>query len=333
MIKVIKKVISPLELKREMPMPKEAEAIKRQNDCLLQNVVSGKDKRLLIISGPCSADDPDAVIEYCRRLKVLNDRYADKMVIIPRIFTAKPRTNGEGYLGMMYQPYAEEVNINEGLLRARKMLIDCICETALPISDELLYPEYYDYFDDLISYYVIGARSSENPEHRNISSGLDVAVGVKNTTGGNLISLAGAVYACSTPKTFLFKGNEVATSGNKLAHAILRGYVDQSGVFFRNYSTGSISNYKLLCNKYNVGNKRIIVDCSHANSSKQIMKQLEAAREVISARDPDVFGLMFESYLFEGSDPSGRYGVSRTDACIGWEDTERIIDEIFSMII
>ncbi|MEG2085952.1 MAG: 3-deoxy-7-phosphoheptulonate synthase [Clostridia bacterium] len=272
MFKTVKRVITPDELKKLLPITAELAEIKLQNDNLIKSIISGKDKRFLIVTGPCSADNIDAVMEYCIKLKVLSDKYIDKIVIMPRVFTAKPRTTGEGYLGMMYQPDCDIVDIDKGVYKSREMMIRCIKETGMAISDELLYPEYYDYFDDLISYYFIGARSSENPEHRNIGSGLDMTVGVKNGTGGNLISLAGAVYACQRPKEFLLKGVQVKTEGNLYAHAVFRGFVDESGVFYTNYSENCLNTYGLICDNLGISNKSVLVDRTQTAQNKALDK-------------------------------------------------------------
>lgn len=326
-----KTIITPDELKEAMPLSDRVAEVKQKNDIVLKEFMAGRDKRFLVVSGPCSADNEDALSEYCGRLSHLADKLSDKILFVTRIFTAKPRTNGEGYLGMMYQPDGKNVDIDKGVRLARQMLMRCISETGLPVADELLYPEYYDYYDDLISYYFIGARSSENPEHRNIGSGLDVVVGVKNSTGGNLISLAGAVHACQNPKTFLLKGKQVSASGNPYAHAVLRGFVDESGVFFPNYSENSLKTYEMLCGSMGVINNSVIIDCSHANSAKQSMKQIQAAKRIVERRYPIVKGIMLESYLFEGQSDS-QYGVSRTDSCLGWEDTEELLYDIYNKL-
>lgn len=331
MLKIDNRVITPSELKAEMPCSDRVLNIKKKNDEILRNFMLGNDKRFLVVSGPCSADNADALSEYCGKLKVLSDKLSDKLLIVTRIFTAKPRTTGEGYLGMMYEPNGKDVDINLGVRKSREMVMRCINESELPVSDELLYPEYYDYWDDLISYYFIGARSSENPEHRNLGSGLDIPVGVKNSTGGNLISLAGAVHACQNPKSFLFKGNQVTTDGNPYAHAVLRGFVDESGVFFPNYNESSLKAYDLLCSQMDVKNKSVIIDCSHANSAKQSMKQIQAAKNVVERRNIGVKGIMLESYLFEGQS-SKDYGVSKTDSCLGWHDTEELLFDIYNKL-
>jgi len=324
-------VICAEELKNQLPADGEIRRIKAENDRILKDIISGRDKRFLVVSGPCSADSRDALYEYCKRLSVLKEKFSDRMFILPRVFTAKPRTTGEGYLGMMYQPEGKNVDINKGLYESRLMMLDIIRNTGMAVSDELLYPEYYDYTDDLVSYYFVGARSSENPEHRNVSSGLDVIVGMKNSTGGNLISLAGSVHAASTPKEFLLKGKQVKTAGNPYAHAVLRGFVDESGVFHPNYSESSLRSYEMLCDDYGVENKFVLVDCSHANSSKQTYKQIAAAKSVVAASNRLVGGIMLESYLFEGRAEEG-FGISRTDSCIGWEDTEMLLTEIYGTL-
>ncbi len=332
MFERVKKVITAEEVKKLLPVGEKIASVKADNDETLRNLVSGKDKRFLLVCGPCSADNEDAVAEYCVKLKALSDRYDDRLVIVPRVFTAKPRTNGEGYLGMMYQPEGVSVDVDEGVRRSRGMMLRIIEETGLPISDELLYPEYYDYNDDLVSYYFIGARSSENPEHRNVGSGLGVAVGVKNSTGGNLMSLAGSVYSVNTPKEFLLKGEQVRTEGNPYAHAVFRGFVDESGVFYPNYSDNSLRTYLMLCENYGVINRFVMVDCSHANSSKQTIKQIKTARSIIRERNKVIGSLMLESYLFEGRSDSGEYGVSRTDNCIGFEDTESLVKDLYDSL-
>ncbi len=332
MFERIKKVITADEIKKLNPVSARVMEVKANNDGTLKDIVSGKDKRFLLVCGPCSADNEDAVAEYCVKLKALSDKYDDRIFIMPRVFTAKPRTKGDGYLGMMYEPDGKNVDVDAGVRKSRKMMMRIIEETGLPVSDELLYPEYFDYSDDLVSYYFIGARSSENPEHRNAASGLDVAVGVKNSTGGNLMSLAGSVYSVNTPKEFLLRGEQVRTSGNPYAHAVFRGFVDESGVFYPNYSDNSLRTYLMLCDDYGIANRFVMVDCSHANSSKQTIKQIQTARDIIRERNKVIGSLMLESYLFEGRSDSGEYGVSRTDNCIGFEDTAALVKELYDSL-
>ncbi|MDD4292029.1 MAG: 3-deoxy-7-phosphoheptulonate synthase [Clostridia bacterium] len=321
------KVICADALKIEMPIGQEtARFIAKETDTL-KKIILGEDKRFLVVCGPCSADDADAIVEYCRKLSVLKEKYSDKVYILPRVFTAKPRTTGDGYLGMMYQPDGVNVNIDRGLRMCRKTMLRVTEECKTIIADELLYPEYYEYFDDLVSYYFIGARSSENPEHRNVASGLDVPVGVKNSTGGNILALAGSVHACLAPKEFLLRDFQVKTNGNQYAHAVLRGYVDESGVFYGNYSANTIDAYESICESLKINNKFVMVDCSHANSMKQTQKQIKAAREVINAKHCAVRGIMLESYLFEGC--GSGYGYSKTDACISFNDTSILLEELY----
>lgn len=332
MFEKVSKVISAKEVKKLLPVNEKIAKLKTENDETLKNIVSGKDKRFLLVCGPCSADNEEAVSEYCLKLKKISDKVSDKIFIMPRIFTAKPRTNGEGYLGMMYQPDGNAVNVDRGVKNSRKMMLRLIDETGFAISDELLYPEYYDYNDDLVSYFFIGARSSENPEHRNVASGLNVAVGVKNSTGGNLMSLAGSVYSVNTPREFLLKGEQVKTQGNPYAHAVFRGFVDESGVFYPNYNDSSLRSYLMLCDHYNVKNRFVMVDCSHANSSKQTIKQIKTAQSIIREKNKIIGSLMLESYLIEGRTDCGTYGMSRTDNCIGFEDTEMLIYELYDSL-
>ncbi len=333
----IQEMPSPEEIYKVMPLAKNLKEIKKNRDEEIKKVFTGESEKFLLIIGPCSADNEDSVLAYTNKLAEIQEQVKDSIIIIPRIYTNKPRTTGEGYKGMLHQPDPNQAaNLFEGIKAIRNIHIRVIQETNLTCADEMLYPENYAYLDDLLSYVAIGARSVENQQHRLTVSGIDVPVGMKNATSGDLSIMFNAIKAAQVKHKFIFRGWEVGTSGNPLTHAILRGAVNQYGTSLPNYHyedlVAVIEQYK----KRDLINPAIIIDTNHANSNKKYKEQPRIAREIMDNRIYDkklkkyVKGLMIESYLEEGCQNIGDniWGKSITDPCIGWEDTQKMIFEI-----
>ncbi len=330
----VQDIYSPEEFKDEIPMSEELKKVKAIRDEELKNVISGKDKRFLVIVGPCSASDEDAVCDYTYRLAQLNDKVKDKLFIVPRIYTNKPRTTGEGYKGMLHQPDPKKgANILAGIRALRKMHIRAIKETHLIAADEMLYPENYAFLDDILGYVAIGARSVENQQHRLVSSGIEVPVGMKNPTSGDFSVMLNSIKAAQSGHTFLYRSDEVSTSGNPYAHAILRGSVNKHGQMQQNYHYEDMI---LLADMYEAAKLEfpfVVVDANHANSQKKFNEQPRIIKEILHSRKINdrlhnlVRGVMIESFIEEGNQPpeGGVYGKSITDACIGWKDTEELL--------
>lgn len=326
---------------QEMPVPESLRAVKAAHDEQIASVLTGLADKLLFIVGPCSADGEDPVCEYVNRLGRLQQQVADKLVLVPRIYTNKPRSTGEGYKGMMHQPAPNaEPDILRGIRSLRTMHLRALGESHLSAADEMLYPENYAYLEDLLSYVAIGARSSENQQHRLVCSGLDVPVGVKNPTGGDLTVMMNSIFAVQGAQNFKYHDYEVRTPGNALGHAVLRGAIDHSGRHIPNYH---YEHLMLVAEEYNrreLKNPGVIVDTNHANSMKQYREQPRIVFETLTnmrySKDLRrlIKGFMVESYLLEGSQPlDGRdYGKSYTDPCLGWEETKRLILETADMI-
>ena len=328
------KIPSPAQITLQMPMPAKLKTIKVKRDSEILNVLKGKDHRLLIIIGPCSADNEDALSEYVSRLAVLQNKVKEKLILIPRIYTNKPRTTGAGYKGMLHQPKATgDPDISEGIKAIRRMHLRVLSETGLTAADEMLYPGNYPYLEDILSYVTIGARSVENQEHRLTVSGLDIPVGMKNPTSGDLKVLLNSAQAAQIPHTFIYNGWEVKTQGNAYAHCILRGAINHYGQSIPNYHYEDLINFAQGYQKRNLANPAIIVDTNHANSDKNFSEQPRIAEEVMHSLTKSkilkkmVKGLMVESYLKEGSqDVGGKvFGQSITDPCLGWVDTKELI--------
>ena len=337
----VKELPSPQEIIEMMPLSEKATKIKEERDLIIRNIFEGKDNRFILIIGPCSADNEEAVIDYVNRLALLQKEVEDKIIIIPRIYTNKPRTTGEGYKGMVHQPDAKKkANMHEGILAIRKMHIRAIEETGLTCADEMLYPENYDYLKDLLSYVAIGARSVENQQHRLTISGLDIPAGMKNPTSGDPSVMLNAIRAAQIEHTFIYRGYEVETSGNPLTHAILRGYTDQYGRNFPNYHYEEVKHVMEAYEQRGLQYPSIIIDMNHANSNKRFAEQPRIAYEVIRNRNYDlalkkvVKGIMVESYIEEGTQPidGGVYGKSITDPCLGWPATEDMVREIYNRL-
>ena len=336
-----------LEFKRELPpartvhnmypVSEEAAAAKAANDAAIRAVFEGKDKRFLLIIGPCSADREDSVLEYIGRLRDIQEKVADRILIIPRIYTNKPRTTGEGYKGMLHQPDPDSApDMLRGIISIRRVHLRALEETGFSCADEMLYPENYPYLSDVLSYVAVGARSVENQTHRLTASGLDIPVGMKNPTGGMLSVMMNAITAAQHPHTFVYSGWEVKSKGNPLAHAILRGYTHKQGTSAPNYHYEDLMFVRGMYEQAGLQNPSVIVDTNHANSGKKYAEQPRIAKEVLHSMRlaPEirslVKGLMVESYLVDGSQApgGGTYGQSITDPCLGWEKTERMILEL-----
>ncbi len=332
-----RKLPIPMDIKKMYPLSKKSAEIKAENDKEIAKVFTGESDKLVLVIGPCSADREDAVLDYISRLRKVQEKVKDKIIIIPRIYTNKPRTTGDGYKGMLHQPDPnKDPDMLEGLVAIRKLHMKAIEETGFTCADEMLYPYNYKYIDDLLSYVAIGARSVENQEHRLTASGLDIPVGMKNPTSGDLSVMMNSITAGQHQHTFIYRGWEVETKGNPLTHAILRGYVNSQGQSFSNYHYEDLVNLCALYAKTNLVNPGVIVDTNHANSGKKWEEQIRIAKEILhSTRHNDdvcklVKGLMIESYIEDGNQkPDGCvYGKSITDPCLGWEKTERLILDI-----
>ena len=328
---------SPAEIRDQFPLPAGMAAIKEKRDQEIRDVLTGRSGKFLVIIGPCSADNEHAVLDYVSRLVPVQEKVKDKIIIIPRVYTYKPRTTGEGYKGLLHQPDPEkQPNMYEGLIAIRKMHMHVVEETGLTTADEMLYPENLRYLDDLMSYIAVGARSVENQQHRLVASGCDVPVGMKNPTSGDLSVMLNSVVAAQGSHEFIFRGWEVKTPGNPLAHTILRGAVNKHGQNLPNYHYEDLILLHELYSKRELKNPACIVDGNHSNSGKQYMEQIRIVKEVLHSRrhSPEirdmVKGVMIESYIESGSQKIGEhcYGRSITDPCLGWEDSERLIYEI-----
>ena len=334
----IKKLPTPEEIRNQYPIDAEIQAVKDARDKELRDVFTGKSDKFLAIIGPCSADNEDAVLDYLTRLRNVQEKIADKVLIVPRVYTNKPRTTGEGYKGMVHQPDPEkQPNLLAGLVAIRKMHIHAIRTSGMTCADEMLYPENRSYLDDILSYEAVGARSVENQQHRLTASGMDIPVGMKNPTSGDLSVMLNSVTAAQHPHHFIYRGNDVETSGNDLAHTILRGGVNQYGQTIPNYHYEDLIHLSALYAKKDLKNPAIIIDANHSNSNKQYKEQIRIVTEVLHSRNynPElkklVKGVMIESYLLEGRQDISDHmtpGCSITDPCLGWEDTERLIYDI-----
>ena len=336
-----RKLPIPQEVKQEYPLSPALAAVKAKNDEEIAAVFTGKSDRFVLVIGPCSADREDAVLEYISRLRTVQDKVADKILIIPRIYTNKPRTTGDGYKGMLHQPDPEsKPDMLKGIIAIRKIHLRCLAETGFSSADEMLYPENHRYLSDLLSYVAVGARSTEDQQHRLAASGLDIPVGMKNPTAGDLSVLMNSITAAQHPHTFLYRGWEVESAGNPMAHAILRGYVNKHGQNHANYHYEELRLLHDLYARASLVNPAVIVDTNHANSGKQYLEQIRIAREVVQSRrhSHDIRslakGLMIESYLEDGCQKIGEnvYGRSITDPCLGWEKTERLIYELADIL-
>ena len=333
----IQKLPTPQETREMYPVPARVAKIKEERDQEIRKVFTGESDKFLVMIGPCSADNEEAVCDYVRRLVPVQEKIKDKVIIIPRIYTNKPRTTGDGYKGIMHQPDPEKKpDPLAGIIALRHMHIRAIEETGLTAADEMLYPENLRYVMDFLSYIAVGARSVENQQHRLVASGIDVPTGMKNPTSGDLSVMLNSVYASQNPHSFIYRGWEVETSGNELSHTVLRGAVNKRGVSQPNYHYEDLQTLLELYNARDLKNPACIVDANHNNSKKQYKEQIRIVKEVLHSRTCSndihnlVKGVMIESYIEEGCQGihDHIYGKSITDPCLGWEDSERLLYEI-----
>ncbi len=337
----IKKLPTPDEIRAQYPVPEKVREIKKIRDAEIRDVFTGKSDKFLVIIGPCSADNEEAVCDYVGRLANIYDKVRDKVILIPRIYTNKPRTTGSGYKGIVHQPDPQkEVDFLAGLVAMRHMHIRAVEETGLTAADEMLYPENWRYVSDILSYVAIGARSVEDQQHRLTVSGFDVPAGMKNPTSGDLAVMMNSIYAAQHAHSFIYRGWEVKTTGNEEAHAVLRGATNKHGNNTPNYHYEDLVRVLDMYNKMDLMNPAVIIDSNHSNSDKQFKQQIRIVKEVMHNRtiNPDirklVKGVMIESYIEEGSQKIGEgvYGKSITDPCLGWADSERLIYDIADLV-
>lgn len=333
----VKKLPTPAEIKEQYPISKEIERIKAERDEEIRKVITGESDKFLAIIGPCSADNEEAVCDYISRLAPIQEKIKDKVIIIPRIYTNKPRTTGEGYKGIVHQPDPEgKPDLLAGLIAMRKMHMRAIEETGLTPADEMLYPENYRYLSDILSYVAIGARSVEDQQHRLTVSGFDVPAGMKNPTSGDMTVMLNSVVAAQHAHTFIYRGWEVNTDGNPLAHVILRGAVNKRGVNQPNYHYEDLMTLLSLYGERNLKNPAAIIDTNHSNSAKKFKEQIRITQEILNSRKYNkdihtlVKGVMIESYIEEGNQSvhDRCYGKSITDPCLGWADSEKLLYDI-----
>lgn len=334
----IRKLPTPQEIKNQYPVTLEMKKLKQQRDEEIRDIFSGKSDKFLLIIGPCSADNEDAVLEYMTRLRGLQDKVEDKIFFIPRVYTNKPRTIGKGYKGMLHQPDPlGEEDMLAGIIAIRHMHTRVVKETGFTCAEEMLYPQNHRYLSDLLSYVAIGARSVENQEHRLVASGVGVPVGMKNPTGGDLTVMMNSITAAQAEQKFIYRGWEVKTPGNDFAHAILRGYVDENGTSYSNYHYETLEKVYHLYQERHYDHPAIIVDTNHNNSGKRYMEQIRIAKDVLHSRNLNenihqlVKGLMIESYLEDGNQKpeEGIFGKSITDPCLGWDKTEQLVLDLY----
>ena len=337
----IQKLPTPEEIRQEYPLGKELTALKKERDAMISDVFTGKSDKFLVVVGPCSADNEDAVCDYVSRLGKVNEKVKDKLILIPRIYTNKPRTTGDGYKGITSQPDPEgKTDFRAGLIAMRHMQLKAIEESGLTAADEMLYPENWGYIADILSYVAIGARSVEDQEHRMTASGFDVPAGMKNPTSGTLSVMLNSVYAAQQKHNFVYRGYEVSTNGNPLAHCVLRGSSNKHGQSLPNYHYEDLSLLLKLYEQREIVNPAAIIDANHNNSNKQFKEQIRIVKEVLHSRtlNPDikslVKGVMIESYIEEGCQKIGEgvYGKSITDPCLGWEDSKKLIYDIAELV-
>lgn len=337
----IRKVMSPEELKSTYALKAEHKELKKQKDAMIRDVLTGASDKFLVIIGPCSADNEDSVCDYISRLAKVQEKVEDKIIIIPRIYTNKPRTTGEGYKGIVHQPDPEKApDISEGIIAMRKMHLRAIEESHLFSADEMLYPENWPYIEDILSYVAVGARSVEDQQHRIVISGFDTPCGMKNPTSGDLSVMLNSCIAGQASHTFLYRSYEVKTDGNPLTHTILRGAVNKHGQTIPNYHYEDLMRLNNMYNQYDLKNPAVIIDTNHSNSNKQYQEQPRIVEEILHSKriSPEVNklvkGVMVESYIVEGRHNIGEhiYGQSITDPCIGWDTTEKLIYRIADML-
>ena len=332
-----RKLPIPLEVKKEHPLTERMERVKAERDESIRAVFEGRLDKFILVIGPCSADHSEPVLEYVSRLKRIEEEVGDKIIIIPRIYTNKPRTTGQGYKGMLHQPDPDsKPDMYKGIVAIRELHLAALRDYGFSCADEMLYPENYRYLSDLLSYVAVGARSVENQQHRLVASGIDAPVGMKNPTGGDLGVMMNSIIAAQSSHTFIFRGWEVTSAGNPHAHAIMRGYTDYAGRSVSNYHYEDLLRVDELYAKSNLVNPSVIVDTNHNNSAKKYLEQIRIAKDIVYSRSQNtdikrlVKGLMIESYLEDGAQSVGEhvFGKSITDPCLGWEKTERLILDI-----
>lgn len=332
-----RKLPIPLEMKKEFPLTERMAMVKDARDAEIKAVFEGKSDKFILIIGPCSADHSEPVLEYISRLRRLSEQVGDKIVIIPRIYTNKPRTTGQGYKGMLHQPDPDaKPDMYKGIVAIRELHMAALRDYDFSCADEMLYPENYRYLSDLLSYVAVGARSVENQQHRLTASGVGVPVGMKNPTGGDLSIMMNSIVAAQSGHTFIYRGWEVSTEGNPHAHAILRGAVDYSGRSVSNYHYEDLLRVQDMYEKSVLVNPSVIVDTNHNNSGKRYLEQIRIAKDIVHSRNENgdirrlVKGLMIESYLEDGAQGVNEhvFGKSITDPCLGWEKTEQLILDI-----
>ena len=332
-----RKLPIPLEMKKEFPLTERMAMVKDARDAEIKAVFEGKSDKFILIIGPCSADHSEPVLEYISRLRRLSEQVGDKIVIIPRIYTNKPRTTGQGYKGMLHQPDPDaKPDMFKGIVAIRELHMAALRDYDFSCADEMLYPENYRYLSDLLSYVAVGARSVENQQHRLTASGVGVPVGMKNPTGGDLSIMMNSIVAAQSGHTFIYRGWEVSTEGNPHAHAILRGAVDYSGRSVSNYHYEELLRVQDMYEKSGLGKPSVIVDTNHNNSGKRYLEQIRIAKDIVHSRNENgdirrlVKGLMIESYLEDGAQGVNEhvFGKSITDPCLGWEKTEQLILDI-----
>jgi len=332
-----RKLPIPQEVKEEYPLTERMVAVKAARDESIRAVFDGRSDKFILVIGPCSADHSEPVLEYISRLRRIEEQVSDKIIIIPRIYTNKPRTTGQGYKGMLHQPDPDaKPDMYKGIVAIRELHLAALRDYDFSCADEMLYPDNYRYLSDLLSYVAVGARSVENQEHRLVASGIDAPVGMKNPTGGDLSVMMNSIVAAQSSHTFIYRGWEVTSEGNPYSHAILRGYIDYAGRSTSNYHYEDLLRVEELYEKSNLTNPSVIVDTNHNNSGKKYLEQVRIAKDIVHSRNQNadikrlVKGLMIESYLEDGAQSVGEhvYGKSITDPCLGWEKTERLILDI-----
>lgn len=338
---LVRELPRPSEIKEEYTVSPELAKIKAERDEEIKSIFRGETDKFILIIGPCSADSEEPVLDYITRLRELQEKVKDKIFIIPRIYTGKPRTTGDGYKGMLHQPNPSGMpDLAEGIVAVRNLHIKALAETGFTAADEMLYPENYSYLDDILAYVAIGARSVENQQHRLVSSGVSIPVGMKNPTSGDISVMMNAITAAQHAHAFIYRASEAKSDGNPYAHAILRGYVNDRGQSFPNYHYEDLYRLAQTYAEKNLKNPALIVDTNHSNSGKQYIEQIRIAKEILhSMRHSNdikklVKGLMIESYIEDGSQKIGEniYGKSITDPCLGWEKSERLVLDIAEIL-
>lgn len=336
-----RKLPIPMQIKAAYPLGEDLAAVKAERDAELKRIFEGTSERFILVIGPCSADSREPVLEYISRLRRVQDAVRDKLILVPRIYTNKPRTTGDGYKGMLHQPDPdEEPDMLKGIVAIRDLHMSALRDYGFSCADEMLYPENHRYLSDLLSYVAVGARSVENQQHRLTASGLDIPVGMKNPTSGDMTVMMNSITAAQHSHTFIYRGWEVVSDGNPYAHAILRGYTDFAGKSVSNYHYEDLVKLYELYATTSLRNPAVIVDTNHANSGKHYLEQIRIAKDVVYSRNHNadirsmVKGLMIESYLEDGAQKIGEhiFGKSITDPCLGWEKTANLIREIADRI-